>query len=658
MDLTAPPRKSRWLGLSLRQTLFLGAGLGIFVPALILAAYQINSKLETQVDIRVRAPMQQQADVLSRSLGMAIWNVDQTAAAELVDAVVRNPDVVRVTVMDEYQQVFASRDAAAPTTGELLTVDREIVHNGTRVGRLHVELTTARIQRELVADLAKLGMALAAQVGFSFGLIWLLFDQRMMRPLKRLQTSAERLARGELQEPLQWTRQDEMGSLAQGLESMRSNLVLSIGERDQKNLALENELVARHRIEEALSLSQAKFEAIFDASPVAMTVSKIGESVPIADVNSAWTRLFARSREDMIGTAATSNSTWRDHGDRTTVLNAIQSKGAITRYPAWMLRGGGLPDMLCEVSGSRVSIGAQSLMIIAYDDVTAKHRSEQEILQLNATLENRVAERTQELTNTLNQLTAAQAELVRSEKMSALGAMVAGIAHELNTPIGNSLTVASTLQDHTTSFKAAMGQGLTRTRLEEFVSGTDQGAGILLRSLHHAAELVSSFKQVAVDQTSVNRRVFRLKDTLHEILLTMGPTLRKTTHKVDCQIPDHITMDSYPGPFGQVITNLINNALLHAFEGRQDGLITITAAVTEPGWVELQVRDDGAGIPEAHLAKVFDPFFTTKLGKGGSGLGLNIVYNLITTTLGGRVQVTSQMGQGATFTLMLPLRLG
>jgi signal transduction histidine kinase len=632
--------------------------LGIFVPAVILAAYQINSKLETQVDIRVRAPMQQQADVLSRSLGMAIWNVDQGAAAELVDAVIRNPDVVRVTVVDEYQQVFASKEASVPTTGTALAVDREIVHNGTRVGRLRVELTTARIQRELVADLAKLGMALAAQVGISFGLIWLLFDQRLMRPLKRLQTSAERLARGELLEPLEWTRQDEMGSLAQGLESMRSNLVLSIGERDQKNLALENELVARQRIEEALSLSQAKFEAIFDASPVAMSVSKIGETVALADVNSAWTRLFLRARADMIGTVGTSNGTWRDQADRTAVLNAIQNKGAIARYPAWMLRGGGLPDMLCEVSGSRISIGAQSLMIVAYDDITAKHQSEQEILQLNATLENRVAERTQELTNTLNQLTAAQAELVRSEKMSALGAMVAGIAHELNTPIGNSLTVASTLQDNTNSFKAAMGQGLTRSRLDEYVSGTDQGAGILLRSLHHAAELVSSFKQVAVDQTSVNRRVFRLKDTLNEILLTMGPTLRKTTHAVECNVSDDITMDSFPGPFGQVITNLINNALLHAFEGRQNGRITITAAITVPGWVEVKVSDDGAGIPEAHLAKVFDPFFTTKLGKGGSGLGLNIVYNLITTTLGGRVQVNSQMGQGATFTLMLPLRMG
>jgi signal transduction histidine kinase len=313
--------------------------------------------------------------------------------------------------------------------------------------------------------------------------------------------------------------------------------------------------------------------------------------------------------------------------------------------------------MLCEVSGSRLRSGDESLMILAYDDITAKHRSEQEILQLNATLEQRVDQRTQELTNTLNQLTAAQAELVRSEKMSALGAMVAGIAHELNTPIGNSLTVASTLQDHSANFLAEMGKGLTRSKLDEFVQNTQQGTSILMRSLHHAAELVSSFKQVAVDQTSVNRRVFRLRETLNEILLTLGPTLRKTTHTVECLVPEDIALDSYPGPLGQIITNLINNALVHAFEGRQNGKIVITATLTQPGWVDIAVRDDGLGIPQAHLDKVFDPFFTTKLGKGGSGLGLNIVYNLVTTSLGGRVQVVSTSGQGACFTLSLPLRV-
>ena len=655
-DLNDTPVNRSLFALSLRETLFLGAALGIFIPALVLAFFQINSKLASDVEIRVRAPMQQQAGVLSRSLGMAIWNVDQKAAAELVDSVMHNPDVVRVEVTDEFKQTFAMQEKPVPGTGDLLTESREVIHDGARVGHLEVVLTTARIQRELWVDLVKMAVALVAQVGISIGIIWLLFDRRMVRPLKKLQAAAQRLARGELDEPLRWTRQDEMGSLAQGLEAMRGDLLVLIKEREQKTLALQDELAERKRMETALSVSQAKFEAIFNASPVAMTVSLMADTVRLVDVNPAWTRLFGCQREDVMGNVQSTRAYWKNLDDRYAVSGAIRAHGTVNRLRIPMLRGPDAVPMLCEVSGSEVLSGSEALLILAYDDITLQHQSAQEILQLNATLEHRVQERTQELTNTLNQLTAAQVELVRSEKMSALGALVAGIAHELNTPIGNSLTVASTLQDHGVAFAAEMSKGLTRSKLDEFVQSSQQGTNILMRSLHHAAELVASFKQVAVDQTSVNRRVFRLKETLNEILLTLGPTLRKTSHTVECIVPEDITLDSYPGPLGQIVTNLINNALLHAFEGRQHGTISIVVEPAEPGWVQITVGDDGVGIPPAHLDKVFDPFFTTKLGKGGSGLGLNIVYNLVNTTLGGRIQVSSEAGLGARFVLTIPLR--
>ena len=654
--IESPPQRRRF-ALSLRETLFLGAGLGIFLPALVLAFFQINSKLKSEVELRVQAPMQQQAAVLARSLGMAIWNVDQQAAAELVDAVMRNPDVVRVEVTDEFKQVFASQEKPQPTVGKLIIENSDVVHKGAHVGHLKVTLTTARIQRELVASLREMAVALVAQVGISIGLIWILFEQRMVRPLKKLQLDAQRLAHGDLEEPLHWTRPDEIGSLAQGLEAMRSELVVFTKERDQKNADLQAELQERNRIEAELSVSQAKFEAIFNASPVAMTVSTLTEKVVLVDVNAAWTALFNCHRDDVLGTVNTTETFWLNRFERSAVRDAMMTRGSIERHLTRMRRLNSDEAVLCEISGNRVMSGDESLMILAYHDITAQHRSEQEILQLNATLEQRVDQRTQELTNTLNQLTAAQTELVRSEKMSALGARVAGIAHELNTPIGNSLTVASTLQDHSTAFAVEMSKGLTRSKLEEFVQSNQQGTGILMRSLHHAAELVSSFKQVAVDQTSVNRRIFRLKETLHEILLTLGPSLRKTTHLVDCQVPEEILLDSYPGPLGQIMTNLINNALLHAFEGRQNGKITITVTPAQAGWIDIAVRDDGLGIAQSHLDKVFDPFFTTKLGKGGSGLGLNIVYNLVTTTLGGRIRVASNLGEGACFTLTLPVRV-
>lgn len=642
-----------WSFLSLRQTLFLGAGVGILLPALVLAYFQIASRFESEVNLRVRVPMRQYAEVLSRGVAVAIWNVDRGVAGELVDAVMRNPDVVSVTVTDEYKEVFFRKQSVVASDGDVLREERDIYFNGTRVGRIAVELTSARIERELRSDLFKLGVALAAQVGISFLFIWLLFDRRLMRPLKLLQEGASRLARGELDQPLRWQRKDEIGSLADGLDHMRMDLRALLSERDQKNTALQHELVERQRTEQALGFSQAKFSAIFDASPVAMSVSRMGGDFTILDVNRSWVRVFARTRATALGASGATIGIWKDMQVRQKALDILERTGELSGYAAWCGRGEGLSDILCEISAKVIVLGTESLLILVFEDITAKHRYEESILGLNVTLEQRVGERTQELSNALARLTTAQTELVRTEKMAALGSLVAGVAHELNTPIGNSLTVASTLQDQSRAFAVEMANGLTRSRLEEFVASTQDGADILMRGLRHAADLVSSFKQVAVDQTSVNRRQFNLNEMVNEILLTLGPSIRKTAHRVECEISPDIILDSYPGPLGQVITNLINNALLHAFEGRECGTVTITAARQGPEQVLFSVRDDGVGIPEGNLARVFDPFFTTKLGKGGSGLGLNIVFNLVHDALGGTIAVTSTPGQGACFSLVL-----
>ncbi len=287
--------------------------------------------------------------------------------------------------------------------------------------------------------------------------------------------------------------------------------------------------------------------------------------------------------------------------------------------------------------------------------------AEAALLALNAGLESRVASRTNELAQvnaslqqTLSHLELTRDELVRTEKLAALGALVAGIAHELNTPIGNSLTVASTLQDQARDFSRQLDQGLTRSRLAAFVANAREGADILTRCLQRAAELVSSFKQVAVDQISVNRRRFTLGATVNEILLTLGPSLRKTSHQVQSLVPADIDMEGYPGPLGQVLTNLINNALLHAFAGRDGGTVLIKARLLEQDAVELSVCDDGVGIKEEYLDRVFDPFFTTKLGQGGSGLGLSIVFNLVNKTLGGSIRISSESGRGTCVVVTLP----
>ncbi|WP_168224806.1 sensor histidine kinase [Rhodoferax aquaticus] len=285
-----------------------------------------------------------------------------------------------------------------------------------------------------------------------------------------------------------------------------------------------------------------------------------------------------------------------------------------------------------------------------------------QLFAFQSELEQRVQERTQaletanqELLQAMATLKNAQDEIQRTDRLAALGALVAGVAHELNTPIGVCVTVASTLRETSDSFEASLAQGVTRGALSTYVSHNQQGTEILMRSLAQAAELIGGFKQVAVDRTSAQRRVFDLHAMVVETAMTIGISLKHSNHQLLTDVPTGIHMDSYPGPLGQVFSNLIANAVLHAFGPGVAGRVTVSARSCAPQAVELRVQDNGCGITPANLNRIFDPFFTTRLGQGGSGLGLNIVYNLVTVVLGGSIRVESTVNQGTTFVMVLPL---
>jgi signal transduction histidine kinase len=259
------------------------------------------------------------------------------------------------------------------------------------------------------------------------------------------------------------------------------------------------------------------------------------------------------------------------------------------------------------------------------------------------------------LTSTLEELRSTQSHLVESQKMASLGQLVAGVAHEINTPIGVALTAASHLRDRTSSLKEIYAQGaMRRSDFQRFVDTVVDSTGMVHANIKQAADLIQSFKQIAADQTGEKIREFNLKSFLDQLLLGLSPQLKKNGEAVRVSCEDDIRMRSFPGPLGQVVTNLVMNALTHAFQLDDIGRVRISATEVE-GFVQLRVADDGVGMSEDILAKIYDPFFTTRRGVGGgAGLGLHMVFNLVTKTLQGRITCASQPGRGTTFTVSLP----
>ncbi len=272
-------------------------------------------------------------------------------------------------------------------------------------------------------------------------------------------------------------------------------------------------------------------------------------------------------------------------------------------------------------------------------------------------LEDLVDQRTKELRQALENLQATQAQLVESEKMAALGGLVAGVAHEINTPLGVGITAASVLADETkqvvdTYYK----KQLRGSDLKEYFETATQVSNSILTNLQRAGELIQSFKLVAVDQSDLNKRTFQVKAYLEEVLISLNPQLKYTSLIVSIKGDDTITMKSFAGAISQVITNLIVNSINHAYPEIHKGNLTIELE-QQNGQVVIVYADDGCGIPEANLKKIFDPFFTTARNQGGTGLGLHIVYNLVTQKLGGTISCESEVGVGTKFTITLPLTL-
>lgn len=356
-------------------------------------------------------------------------------------------------------------------------------------------------------------------------------------------------------------------------------------------------------------------------------------------LNAAGERLLSTSRQEVLGT-----NMWERYP------KAIGKKIYRAYHKAMEQSCTVTEEDFSESLGLWLEIKAypsEGGLAIYLADISARKQVEGEVRRLNERLEARVEEKTKQLSLVME-------KIFETEKLASLGGIVAGVAHELNTPIGNIMLSASTLEERLTSLSNAVQEGKVSRRMVVETTHECMDAGnLLLRNARRAGELIESFKKVAVDQTSERRRTFDLRATTIDIANAMTVVMRRANITLENRLPAGILVDSYPGALEQVITNLIMNSINHGFEGKQGGRIVIDGCKRQET-VEITFEDDGCGIaPELHR-KIFEPFYTTMLGKGGSGLGLFITRNLVRGTLHGNIQLESEPRKGARFCVVFP----
>ncbi|WP_346354103.1 ATP-binding protein [Azotosporobacter soli] len=510
----------------------------------------------------------------------------------------------------------------------------------------------------LVYDVTRRNAVIATVILLlAFSGVYLFVSRRVVQPINDLIEGTDEIARGDLSKRLKISRLKELGQLAKAYNEMAETLEL-------RNLERERDRVA-------LAASETKFSKAFRYYADVIGITRLTDR-KIVEVNEAFYEIFGYQAQEVLEHTTMEIGMMPDTEENKAKIAAVyrdlnEGKAVRNREVEWRTKDG--MNRLGLWSAEAIEINGERCSIFAWKDISELKKAQQELQEAHNELEVKVELRTQELTalneelvasneelsNALAELRRTQDQLVRSEKMAALGGLVAGVAHEINTPIGSSVTAASHLTVISKELREAYQlQKLGTRQFVEYMEDCLEGARIIQVNLERAARLVKSFKQVSADQVSETKRVFKVKEYLEEVLLSIQPHYKRTKHRIVTECDEELEVDTFPGAFSQIITNLLMNSILHAYDESDEGKMTIRV-YKEDECLVLDYADDGKGMAKHVQERIFDPFFTTKRGVGGTGLGLYVVYNIITQQLGGSIRCESEPGRGTKFHIRMPL---
>ena len=623
------------------------------VLAMIITALQLAWDYRKDVAV-IEGSIGHIEDSFLQPIAASLWNFDQDQAKLQLDGIMNLPNMQFVMV----KQILGNSGVAKLTLGEereSYDISREftLTYQGDIIGKLFVAASLEQVYQRLIEKSLLIMVIQTIKTLFISFCILMLIYYLVVRHINRIASYAQKCNFDQLDmilelegRPLPRRRPDELDTLVSALNQMCS--------------LLSDEMVARHQVVEQLEQERDFSATLINSTN--MVICCMEPDLTIASINPAAILLTGYRQQEL------QQHNWQDlfvsPAQREELNDILAAEGSLADKEV-IIHDHQAHELVLQWTFVPFYDGTNLKYQIGFGyDITQLKQVEQDMIQLNEQLEGQVVERTRSLSEANNQLVKAyddlkqaQQTLVEMEKMASLGSLVAGVAHEINTPIGISVTASSYLQERVADFKSHIdSKQLSRSYLNEFTVNLDESMQLLQGNLSRAAELIVSFKQVAVDQSSEARYSFNIADNLHQVVVSLGHQLKKIECDVDIQCDPKLSILSFPGSFTQIYSNLILNSINHGFDSC-DKPKKIAIKVEQQGEeLFIDYSDNGRGISPEILPRIFDPFVTTKRGQGGSGLGTHIIYNLVVQLLRGRINCASEPGQGAQFDIRLPVQ--
>lgn len=586
-------------------------------------------------------------------IATSLWNLDSEQVEVQVEGIINLPNMQYVLV----KEMLGRSEVPLVVRGKVaeqydIQQTFSLIYQGELVGTLMVAASLEQVYNRLIERSVVILVSQTIKTLLVSFLILLIISHVVIRHIARMSDYARKLDLDNLDTTLKLEgrspnspgKKDELDALAYTLNEMGKKLRI--------------ELQARLSANELLAHEQDFSKTVINASNAVIVT--LDPELLITNVNPAGIMLTGYSQTEMEGKKWAKLFCSEDKREQ--IESELLSRRVIEDREVAIEDLAGHQSILLW-SFVPFYENSQVVKIIGFGhDVTKLKLVQKQYKELNESLESIVSERTESLEKTNQQLVEAfdelkqtQTTLIESEKMASLGNLVAGVAHEINTPIGISVTAGSFLQELSKQLRKKVAeQKLSRAFLNEVTDNLDESSNLLLNNLRRASELIGSFKQVAVDQASESCYNFNVKDNLEQVITSLHHKIKRCPCEVEIDCDPHLTNFSYPGCFTQIYSNLILNSINHAFDNWEgEKKISITIKLVNR-FLQIDYRDSGRGIEPEILAKIFEPFVTSKRGKGGSGLGTHIIYNLVVQMFKGTITCESQLGQGSHFQLLLP----